>query len=81
MPTSGPTTRRSHPISGMGLQDAAIDAPEGDEELMSMTAVASMPPAMGCPCPSAVRGAMRPRPDDGGAAVRCIVGSGREWDG
>jgi hypothetical protein len=41
MPMSGPTTRRSHPISGDGLQAGAIDASEG-ENLMLVTPIASM---------------------------------------
>jgi hypothetical protein len=41
MSTSGPTTRRLHPIPGDDLQSDAIAAPDG-EELMLVTAVASM---------------------------------------
>ena len=40
MPTSGPTTRRSHPISD-DLQGDVIDAPEG-EETMLVTMITSM---------------------------------------
>jgi hypothetical protein len=42
MPTSSPTTRRSHPLTCDDLQGDAIDAPDGEEPMLVL-AVASMP--------------------------------------
>jgi hypothetical protein len=46
MPTSSPTTQRSHLIPRMTIQDGAIDAPDG-EELIPVTVVAFIGPTGG----------------------------------